>query len=179
MSYVLGYLQSLLNRGLECNSIGVHRSAISKYHVPVEGDPVGEHAQIVTFMKGAFILNPYKKVLVPAWDLMVVLEVLKRPPFEPLSEISIKMLTLKTVFLLEITSARRCCEMQALGRVELFVRFTMYSVSFRTLIGFLSKTARLDHNGEEIVLPTFCKYGKELCVVRCLKNYIAVNKSVC
>ena len=38
--------------------------------------------------------------VLPQWDLGIVLEVLSKPPYEPLQEASLKHLTLKTVFLL-------------------------------------------------------------------------------
>ncbi len=178
LTYILGYLQSLLNKGLEYNTLCVHRSAISKYHLGLDGQKVGEHPQISKFMKGAFNVNPPKKVLLPCWDLQLVLEVLKKPPFAPLSSLSVKMLTLKTVFLLAITSARRCSELQALGRQSPFLRFEKYGVRFRTVFGFLSKTTSVSHSGEEIFLPAFCKYVKELCVVRYVKKYLAVTSSL-
>ncbi|KAI2655945.1 hypothetical protein H4Q32_012739 [Labeo rohita] len=52
---------------------------------------------------------------VPTWDLAVVLEALCRPPFEPLEEVSDRMLTLKMVFLLAISSLKRVGDLQALS----------------------------------------------------------------
>ena len=48
------------------------------------------------------------------WDLGIVLEALSKTPFEPLREAFLKHLTLKTVFLLAMASARRRNELQAL-----------------------------------------------------------------
>ena len=45
------------------------------------------------------------------WDLGIVLEALSKHPYEPLREASLKHLTLKTVFLLAMASARRCSEL--------------------------------------------------------------------
>ena len=47
-------------------------------------------------------------------DLGIVLEALSKPPYEPLQEASLKHLTLKTDFLLAMSSAGRCSELQAL-----------------------------------------------------------------
>ncbi|XP_069610907.1 zinc finger protein 585A-like [Ranitomeya imitator] len=44
---------------------------------------------------------------IPPWDLNLVLEALTKDPFEPLQELSPKLLTLKTVLLVALTSARR------------------------------------------------------------------------
>ncbi len=48
-------------------------------------------------------------------DLAVVLDALCRPPFEPIEEISDRHLTLKTVFLLAISSLKRVGDLQALS----------------------------------------------------------------
>lgn len=80
MRYVLGYLQALVNRGLEFGSLEVHRSAISKYHRGLDGFSVGKHPRVTQFMKGAFNLNRPKKLLLPTWDLPTVLDVLRYPP---------------------------------------------------------------------------------------------------
>ena len=53
-------------------------------------------------------------LVLPQWDLGIVLEALRRPPYEPLNEASLKHLTLKRVFLLIMVSAGRCSELQAL-----------------------------------------------------------------
>ena len=165
-----------MNAGLEYGSLGVHRSALSRYHTGLDGFKVGEHPRMTQFMKGAFIKKPPRKFLLPTWDLPTVLEVLRQPPFEPLDSISLKMLTLKLVFLLAITSTRRCSEIQALGRDSAFLRFEKYGVRMRTLARFLPKTANPTHLGQDIFLPAYCKYVKELCVVRCIKTYLKVTE---
>ena len=45
--------------------------------------------------------------VLPQWDLGIVLEALSKHPYEPLRKASHKHLTLKSVFLLAIASARR------------------------------------------------------------------------
>lgn len=49
-----------------------------------------------------------------SWDLPLVLRFLHGPPFEPIAEIDIKHLTLKSAFLIALTSARRLGEIGAL-----------------------------------------------------------------
>ncbi len=51
----------------------------------------------------------------PPWDLAVVLEGLKGPPFEPLLGASLKHLSLKTVLLLALASAKRVSDIHALS----------------------------------------------------------------
>lgn len=51
-------------------------------------------------------LIPVSRPLVPSWDLAVVLEGLKGPPFEPLQGTNLKFLSLKAVLLLALASAK-------------------------------------------------------------------------
>ena len=57
----------------------------------------------------------------PAWDLSKVLTYLVSPAFEPLSQASFRALTLKTLFLLALATAKRVGELQALSSVVTFV----------------------------------------------------------
>ena len=61
--------------------------------------------------------------VLPQWDLGIVLEVLSKPPYEPLWEASLEHFTLKTVFLLAMASARRCSELQALKFDLQYIQF--------------------------------------------------------
>ena len=58
--------------------------------------------------------RPRLTMVLPQWDLGIVLEALGKRPYEPLREASLKHLTLKTVFLLAMASAGRRSELQAL-----------------------------------------------------------------
>ena len=57
----------------------------------------------------------------PAWDLSKVLRYLVPPVFEPLSQAPFCALTLKTLFLLALATAKRVGELQALSSVVTFV----------------------------------------------------------
>ena len=55
------------------------------------------------------------KPLVPSWDLPLVLRALSSGPFEPLDSVDLKFLSMKTAFLLAMTSAKRVRELGALS----------------------------------------------------------------
>ena len=167
-----------MDSGLQYNTICIHRSAISRYHRGIGGTKVGQHPMISQFLKGVFNAKPPSRILVPSWDLTVVLEALQRPPFTPLATSSLKFLTLKTVFLVAITSARRVSEIHSLGRNSPFARFERHLVCLNSLPGFLSKNSNLHHLGAEIVLPCFCTYNDLLCVRCILKHYIEVTNNL-
>ena len=175
LSMVLAFLQMLVNKKTAYRTLGVYRSAISKFHEGINGIPVGQLDRVGKFMKGAFIKNPPTKNLLPSWDLQLVLKMLRGPPFEPLRLCPLKWLTLKTVFLVAIVSARRCSEIQALGRVCPYFRKEATGVRVRPVPGFLSKTATPWHLGQDILLPEF-RQVKALCVKRSIMEYIKRTK---
>ena len=57
------------------------------------------------------------------WDLSIVLVALSKPPYEPLTEASLKHLILKTVFLLAMASGGRHSELQALVFDPQYIQF--------------------------------------------------------
>ncbi len=58
--------------------------------------------------------NPPRRSLVPRWNLSIVVAALIENPFEPLHQAAPWNLTLKVLFLLGATSARRVSEIHAL-----------------------------------------------------------------
>jgi hypothetical protein len=128
-------------------------------------------------MKGVFNKNPPSQELIPTWDLNVVLKFLSKAPFEPLDKCSLQALTFKLVFLVAVTSARRCAELQALGRNPPYIRKESQGYRLRTVLGFLPKTANPSHLGRDIFLPKFT-HKPELCVARCLHYYLKLTNNI-
>ena len=60
-------------------------------------------------------MNPPRPPSVPIWDLYLVLEALKAFPFEPLDSVDLKYLSLKTVFLIALSSVKRVGDLHALS----------------------------------------------------------------
>ena len=116
---------------------------------------------------------------VPSWDLAVVLNYLMGPPFEPMEKASIKDLTLKTVFLVALASARRVSEIQALdfNSMRFLTQGDQHSVELAFCPGFLAKNQSRDKQAEPISFPALSNIidKKEpdcvLCPVRALKWY--------
>ncbi len=104
---VLEFLQARLSTGLTHSTLKVYVAAISAYHASLGGQSVGRHPLVTCFLRGALRLRPPVRSRIPPWDLAVVLDALCRHPFEPIEEISDRHLTLKTVFLLAISSLKR------------------------------------------------------------------------
>ena len=107
-------------RGLSVSSLRGYRSVLSavfRFHLPsLSSDPV------IRDLLRSFRLSSAERVLrPPAWDLSKVLTYLVSPAFEPLSQASFCALTLKTLFLLALATAKRVGELQALSSVVTFV----------------------------------------------------------
>ncbi len=112
---VLEFLQARFSAGLTHSTLKVYVAAISAYHASLGGQSVGRHPLVTRFLRGALRLRPPVRSRIPPWDLAVVLNALCRPPFEPIEEITDRHLTLKTVFLLAISSLKRVGDLQALS----------------------------------------------------------------
>ncbi len=120
---MLEFVQARLSAGLTHSSLKVYVAAILAYHTSLGGQSVGRHPLVTRFLCGALRLRPPVRSRIPPWDLAVVLEALCRPPFEPIEEISDRHLTLKTAFLLAITSLKRVGDLQALSVAPTHLEF--------------------------------------------------------
>ena len=107
-------------RGLSVSSLRGYRSVLSavlRFHLPsLSSDPV------IRDLLRSFQLSSAERVLrPPAWDLSKVLTYLVSPAFEPLAQASFRSLTLKTLFLLALATAKRVGELQAFSSIVTFV----------------------------------------------------------
>ena len=118
VSDFLTWLRS--SRRLGVSSIrGYHSmlSAVFRFHLPsLSSDPV------LRDLLRSFKLSAAEHILrAPAWDLAKVLRYLNSPHFEPLSQASLRTLSLKILFLLALATAKRVGELQALSSIVTFV----------------------------------------------------------
>ena len=88
----------------------------------------------------------------PQWCLSLVLHCLSRPPFESLANTSEYLLSLKMLFLVAITSARRASELAAFRIDPPFLQFHPDKVTLFPDVSFLSSTFYLS---QPIILSTF------------------------
>ena len=112
--FILRFLQSLLDRKLSASTLKVYVAAISARHGRVGGQTVGSHTLVSRFLKGAQRQNPPQVARVPSWDLPLVLEALRLPPFEPLERAELRYLSAKVAFLLAMASPKCVGELHAL-----------------------------------------------------------------
>jgi len=163
------FLADLYKDGLKYKTISGYRSMMSSMLNPVDRIPVGQHPYIIRLLKGIFNERPPVKRLVPEWNLLFVLDALKQPPFEPIKTASLKYVTYKTVFLIAITTFRRCGDLQSLTLGENSVNVQAKGVTF--IRHGLSKQDRGSHQSNTIFIPAFPK-NKLLDPKRALTYYL-------
>ncbi len=114
---------------------------------------MGRHPLVTCFLRGALKLRPPVRSRIPPWDLAMVLDALCRHPFEPIEEISDRHLTLKTVFLLAISSLKRVGDLQALSVALLTwtLRPAWPKPFLYPCAGYIPKFLRSHHS------PSYCR----------------------
>ncbi|KAK0154140.1 hypothetical protein N1851_003764 [Merluccius polli] len=185
VAIVLEFLQSLLDSGRSHSTLRVYVAAISSRHEGVDGATVGCHRLVSLFLRGALRLRPPRTLRAPAWDLPLVLEAMSLPPFEPLTQVGLKWLSMKVAFLLAITSAKRVGELQALSVAETCLRWNPdgSGVVLWPNVAFLPKVLSRTHLNQPIRLARFDSPSEEgrselLCPVRALRAYIAATAGI-
>jgi hypothetical protein len=149
----------------------------------VEGCRLASHPLIADWIKGAKRSRPVIKDVVPRWNLSLVLNALMEKPYEPAFKADIDVWTRKTAFILAITSASRCSELQALDiRPELTV-FRKEAVSLCLNPAVTPKVRKDQYMDKEIDLAAFFPEPRtrqerawhSLCPVSALRYYLAKN----
>ena len=178
---VLRFLQSRIDQGRTFSTVKVYLAAISACHLGFDGKTLSQQPLIGRFMKGARRLLPVSRSLFPKWDLVLVLDSLSRPPFEPLETVERKFLTFKTVLLVALTTAKRVSDIQALSVSPECMRFAEdgKKVVFKPNPAFVPKNLLAVCTPTELAAfhpPPFTSEEDRrlhcLCPVRALKLYV-------
>ncbi len=183
---VLEFLQERLTAGAAATTLRVYVAAIAARR-ELDEIPLGRHRLVSAFMRGARRLRPVRPTAVPSWDLSVVLEGLVTAPFEPLESASDRILTLKVVLLLALTSLKRVGDLQAFSVSETCMDFApgLVKVTLQPRPGYISKVLSTSFRSQVVTLhsfhpPPFASSEDErlhmLCPVRALKLYVDRSK---
>ncbi len=169
-------------------TIAGYKTVIGNTLKPSRGDFVSTDMGLSALIT-SFGNETHKEVpTLPDWDLAIVLDALQKPPFEPLSEVSMKMLTLKTVFLVTFGSGRRRSEIHALIKDKMDVTPDWSKVIIRTRPNFVMKNQYV-LKGDRVTTPVILQAlqpllgaglveEKLLCPVRALKVYLDRTQEV-
>jgi len=174
------YLLDLKNEGKAIGTVLTHKSCIVKTLEQITDQRLTESGTLADFLKSLKQEAPKEGLKFPKWELCVVLKGLRQAPFEPLNEVPIKMLTLKTVFLIALASAARVSEINALSAEQGFVRIKedKTEVILRPFDGFLAKNQRGDEAPREYSIKSLRHFAPEgdperlLCPVRAIRIYL-------
>ncbi len=183
---VLEFLQERLTAGAAATTLRVYVAAIAAQR-ELDEIPLGRHRLVSAFMRGARRLRPVRPTAVPSWDLSVVLEGLVMAPFEPLESASDRILTLKVVLLLALTSLKRVGDLQAFSVSETCMDFApgLVKVTLRPRPGYIPKVLSTSSRSQVVTLhsfhpPPFASSEDQrlhmLCPVRALKLYVDRSK---
>ena len=135
--------------------------------------------ELSNLIKNLEVNNPTTRSLVPRWDVTLVLRSLQQPPYEPLSQATLKSLTRKTAFLLALASAKRIGELHALSHI-VSLKQDRSSATLSFLPEFVAKTqvpGRPETIPQPLVIPALSQILRPddqdllLCPVRALQEY--------
>lgn len=173
-------------RGLATSTIEGYRSAIAGALKHSTGVDFGQDPALSAVLHSFKRERPRARQLFPPWDLSVVLTALGSPPFEPVSQVPLQLLTWKTVFLVLLASGGRRGEIHALDSKRVFFGEHLAWARLCTVPDFVSKT-QLRQSGPgsppEFLIPALAPIvGRDLpvdrgmCPVRSLKAYLDATK---
>ena len=174
LSTYLGHL--FKDRHLSPSSVRCHKSAVSTTIRQLGGPSFSDDPLLRDVIKGMSAEDAKSPKRFPAWDLFLVLASLRLPPYEPLRECPLKLLSEKTVFLVSLASGRRCSEVHALSHQDLAYE-PDGSVSLRFLPVFLAKNQQDGTHAPPIFIKSLCAIlgrddeDRTLCPVRALRVY--------
>ena len=163
------------SRQLSVSSIMGYRSMLSAVFKSVLPE-ISSSPVLHDLLRSFQVEAPIREVRPPSWDLTTVLTYLRSSSFEPLSTISLRDLTRKTLFLISLATAKRVGELQALSRR---VSFSSSSAGLSYVPEFVAKTESamrpLPRSFEVKSLGDFAADLPEdllLCPVRSLSAYL-------
>ena len=169
LNFILNFLSDIYGKGLKYRTIGVHRSAISAYHIPVEGIAVGKHPKVCSLMMGVANIRPPCPKYGFTWDVESVLRFLKNWPCN--AELSPKFLSWKLAILLSLTAISRSSELHLLD-----LRFlSQFSSCCSFEIFGTTKTSKGGKKPKPIEFYSFPD-DPQLCPVEVIKSYISMTK---
>ena len=105
---MISFFLLLFSEGKQASTIRNYRSAVGAIHKGFpDGSTLSNNQLIAQVLKGFFNRRPPQKRLAPSWSINDVLRTLAEPPYEPLHNTPLELLTYKTLFLVAAASARR------------------------------------------------------------------------
>lgn len=171
--------------GSAASTIAGYRSAIAHTLSHTSGLDVGSNEELSHLIKNFYLSSTKLRNPIPSWNLALVLQMLREPPFEPIDTVPMNMLTLKTVFLLALASGRRRGEIHAIERKSISWPEDKSSLTLRMVPDFLAKTqvAQDFQSLQPIIIKSLSQFLSQgmledlkLCPVRAIFCYLKRTK---
>ena len=74
---IVNYLSERFSKGDSYRTLNSRRSAISAFHIPVDGMKVGQHALLRRLLTASFNAKPPQPCYIVQWDVNIVLDHIK------------------------------------------------------------------------------------------------------
>ena len=153
-------------------------SAVFKLKIPlISNSPV-----LRDLLRSFEIVRPVRALRPPLWDVLKVLDSLRKPPFEPLESVPFRELTRKVLFLVSLATAKRVGELQALSHK---VASNKEGMVLSYLPEFVAKTESISNPlPRSFVLKSLKDFVGDLkeelllCPVRALSIYLSRRKNI-
>jgi len=175
-------------RNLQPRTIDGYRSALASAFKHSTNKELGKNQELTALIQSFYQERPNPSLEIPGWDIALVLGVLSRPPFEPLAQIPLNLLTWKTTFLLLLASGSRRSEIHALNFKKIEHKEGWKSITLHVIPSFVAK-CQLKGKGASafkplnipalstVVTPEM-KEERALCPVRAIKIYLAKTQEL-
>ena len=157
---------------LSYSALNTARSALSLVILPPEGSTFGNHPLVGRLLRGIFTTRPSLPRYKSVWDVAIVLRYLKT--LHPLSQLSLRELTLKLTMLIALLSGQRCQTIHALDINSMKVE-AHPTRQFIFQINQLLKTSRPGKHFSHLVLQSYPE-DKQLCICEALDAYVEKTK---
>ena len=175
------------DKSFKPSTISGYRTAIADGLSP-HGENISKSSELNRLLSSFHRDRPKANKSIPTWDLSLVLLALTKSPFEPLSKASLKILTLKTVFLMALASGKRRSEIHSWTFKSFSFKRDWSEVTFSPSPAFLAKN-QLASMGpsaiKQVVIPALKPTldssmieDISLCPVRALKYYLDRTKDL-
>jgi len=179
---VVNFLSTLHDtKHLTAQTLAGYRSAITNTIAAATGSSqsrLSASPLIGNFLDGLRHAEVHAPLRCPQWDLTVVLDSLRRQPYEPLASASLADLTRKTAFLLALASAARVSSLHGLSGLASDISLHADSVTINFLPEFRAKTQAANVRSTPLTVPALSSIlapdddDIALCPIRSLRKYL-------